>query len=86
MALSDITLNKGEVVVTLSSSSLNIAAAGVALNFGTVQSINDLCDSVSVGNSIWFNIKDAIPFMLISGITYYRLNESDIAGIENFIP
>lgn len=84
--LSDIILNKGEVVVVLSNSSLNIAAAGVALNFGTVQSVNDLCDTVSVGNSVWFDIGKAIPFMLISGQIYYRLKESDIAGIENYIP
>ena len=42
MALTDIILNKGEVVVTLSGSTLGITANGVALNFGTVQLINDL--------------------------------------------
>ena len=82
MALSDLTLNKGEVVVILSDSSLGITSDEVAINFGLVQSINDLCDVVSVGQSVWFDITKAIPFIIISGTKFYKVNENDITGIE----
>ncbi len=86
MALSDLILQAGEVVVILSASELGIAPNGVALNFGSVQLVSDLCDKVSVGNSVWFDIKNAIPFMIISGQTFYKVKESDISATEPVIP
>ena len=86
MALSDIILNKGEVIVILANSSLGIAPAGQAINFGIVQAINDLCDTTSVGSSVWFDVGKAIPFMIISGQIFYRLKESDIAASESYVP
>lgn len=82
MALSDLILNKGEIVVALSDSTLGLNADGIALTFGTVQIVNDLCDVVSVGNSIWFDIKNALPFVVISGTTFYKLREEYITGRE----
>jgi len=86
MALSDLVLGEGEVVVVLSDSTLGLNSDEIALNFGTVQLVNDLCDVVSVGNSIWFDIKNAVPFMVISGTKFYKLREENITGIEPFLP
>lgn len=86
MALSDLILSKGEVVVILSTSELGIAPNGVALNFGSVQLVNDLSDRTVVGQSVWFDVGKAIPFMIISGITFYRLKEDDISAYETIIP
>lgn len=86
MALTDIILNKGEVVVTLSGSTLGITANGVALNFGTVQLINDLCDTVSVGNQVWIDIDGAIPFMIVSGTVFYKITEDKVFGKETSAP
>ena len=87
MALSDIVLAKGQVIVILSDSLLGILPAdGGAINFGTIQAVNDLCDTVEVGASVQFDKNKAIPFMIISGQIFYMANESDITGIENIIP
>jgi co-chaperonin GroES (HSP10) len=82
VALSDIILPAGKVIVLKSTSTLQLNATGVALNFGTVQSVNDLCDVASAGDSIWFNKDKAIPFMVISGRTYYLVDEQDIISSE----
>ena len=86
MALSDIILNKGEVIVIPSASLLGLEPDGIALTFGTVQSVNELCDTVTVGDSVWFDIKDALPFTIISGQVFYKLREDKITGKENYIP
>ncbi len=86
MPLSDLILSGKELVVILSASELGIAPNGIALNFGTVQLISDLCDRVSVGHSVWFDIKNATPFMIISGQTFYKLKESDISASEPYTP
>jgi len=86
MALTDIILQKGEIVVILSNSSLGVAEAGVALNFGIVQNVNDLCDTVAIGDSVWFDITNAVPFMIISGQKFYRVKETDISGVEYIAP
>jgi len=82
MGLSDLILNKGEVVVIRSESSIGIVGVGTGINFGTVQMVNDLCDSVSVGTSVWFDLKDATPFMVVSGQVFYKLREEHITGNE----
>ena len=82
MALSDLILPAGKVVVILSDSTQNIAAAGQALNFGTVQIVNDLCDVTEAGASVWFDVKKATPFLLISGRTYYMVDEENIVSGE----
>lgn len=86
MALSDLILNKGEVVVVLSASINGVTSAGVALNFGIVQKVNDLCDTTQVGASVQFDISKAIPFMIISGQIFYRVNEKDISFTETAVP
>lgn len=86
MALSDLILKKGEVVVILSSSINGVTSSGVALNFGTVQKVNDLCDVTTVGASVQFDVNKAIPFMIISGQIFYRVNEKDISFTETTPP
>lgn len=83
MAISDLILNKGEVIVILSTSTQGIVPAdGGAVNFGTVQAINDLCDTTSVGESVWFDKTKAQGFMIISGQIFYKLKEQDISASE----
>jgi hypothetical protein len=82
MALSDLVLGSGEVVVILSDSTLGIVPDGVALNFGTVQLVNQLSDKTTVGQSVWFDIKNATPFQVISGQTFYKVQEQYITASE----
>lgn len=84
MALNDIILNAGEVIVISSDSTLGIlpASGGVALNFGTVVLVNDLSNKTTVGQSVQFDKTKAIPFIIISGQTYYTVKEDDISFYE----
>lgn len=86
MALNDLILPAGKIVVILSDSVLGLAPNGVALNFGVVQLVNDLCDVTTVGSSIWFDIANAIPFMIISGQVFYKIDESSIISGETYLP
>lgn len=86
MALSDLILPKGKIVVVLSNTNYNFAAAGKALNFGIVQVVNDLCDVTEVGLVVWFDINKATPFMVISGQTYYMVDEQNIISGETAPP
>lgn len=82
MALSDLTLGSGEVVVILSNSTLSIVPNDTAINFGTVQLVNQLSDKTTVGQSVWFDISKATPFMIISGQIFYKVNEQYITASE----
>ncbi len=82
MALSDIILGTNEAIVILSDSTLGIVSAGKALNFGSVQAVNELSDKTTVGQSVMFDISKATPFMIISGQIFYKVNEDDITLTE----
>jgi len=87
MALSDLILNKGEVIVILSDSNQGIVPAdGGAINFGTVQAVNDLCDTTSVGSVVWFDKSKAQGFMIISGQVFYKVKEEDISATDTYLP
>lgn len=86
MPLSDIIIPAGKIIVILSGSALGLAPAGKALNFGTVQRVNDLCDSTTVGSSVWFDITNATPFMIISGQIFYMVDEDTIISGETYVP
>lgn len=86
MALSDLVLNKGEVVVILTNSPSEITSDEVGVNFGLVQAVNDLCDITSVGATVWFDVTKAIPFMIISGTKFYKVKEQDISASDTYIP
>ncbi|MES2287382.1 MAG: hypothetical protein V4547_16940 [Bacteroidota bacterium] len=82
MGLSDIILKAGECIVIKSDSTLGLAPNGVALNFGSVQAVNELSHKTSVGQSIMFDESKATPFMIISGTTFYLVKEDDITFYE----
>lgn len=79
-------MGKGEVVVILSDSTQGVVGVDTGINFGTVQLVNDLCDTVSVGASVWFDIEKAQSFMIISGTKFYKVKEQDISASETFLP
>lgn len=82
MALSDIILGANEVIVILSSSTTGMVGVDKALNFGTVQKVNQLSDKTTIGQSVLFNPEQAIPFMIISGQIFYKVNEDLITLTE----
>ena len=86
MALTDIILEKGKIIVILSDSYSGMVGTDVAFNFGTVQRVNDLCDVTTVGSSVMFNITKAVPFMIISGQTFYLVDEEYISSSEVIPP
>lgn len=86
MALTDIILPKGKIIVIKSSSLNGIVSNGKALNFGTVQAVNDLCDVTEIGGSVWFDEGKSTPFMIISGTTFYMVDEDDIISNETAAP
>jgi len=86
MALSDIVLGKNEIIVVLSDSYSGMVAVNDALNFGVVQVVNQLSDKTTVGQSVLFDVKQALPFMIISGQIFYKVNEDNITLTEVIPP
>ena len=82
MALSDLVLSKGEVIVISSDSKLGIISDGKDLMFGVVQRVNDLCDITAVGDSVMFNVNRATPFMIVSGQLFYLIQEQYLSFSE----
>lgn len=82
MSLDQIILGKNEVIVVLSDSTLGLVPVSDALNFGTVQMVNQLSNKTTVGQSVLFDIKTAIPFRIISGVVFYKVNENEITLTE----
>lgn len=87
MALSDLILPKGKVVVLLSESINDVVTAegGTALNFGSVQRVYETSDKTTVGDSVLFNINKSTPFTIISGNVFYLIDETDIQFTETVI-
>lgn len=80
MALSDIILKNGEVVVAATDSTLGILSAGTALNFGIVAAVNQLSDKTVVGSYVRYDNSKITPFMLDGDtVTYYLVNETDLS-------
>lgn len=87
MALNDLILSKGEVIVILSNSTQEILPADSgAINFGTVQAVNDLCDTVSVGALVWFDKSKSQGFVIVSGQVFYKIQEQFISAADTYIP
>jgi len=84
MALSDITLGKGEVLLTQSDSGLGIIPLDNTIMFGVIQAVNDLCDTVIVGDYVMFNPTKTRRLMYGSTI-YYISTEENISGVETII-
>lgn len=76
MPVPPIILNKPYVLVTLANSPNGVIPIGnTNLVFGYVELINDLCDSVSVGEYVFFNRNDAKAVQYGSTI-YYLVDET----------
>mgnify|MGYP003431808671 FL=1 len=88
MAISDLILAKGKVIVLLSESINDVVTAegGIALNFGSVQRVYETSDKTTVGDSVLFNINKSTPFTIISGNVFYLIDETDIQFKETVIP
>lgn len=83
MALSDVILPRGKIIVILSDSVYGLAATGEqALNFGSVQKVNQLTDAVTVGQIVLFDVTKATPFYIVSGVKFYMVDEDDISLTE----
>ena len=86
MALSDLTLAEGEVVVISSDSYAGVVGVDIALNFGIVQLTASGATDYIVGDSVGFKSDDAIAFMIISGQTFYKVNTDNIEFKEVIPP
>lgn len=86
MALADIILDKGKVILIKAASSSGMVGTDKGLNFGIVQMVNQLSDKTTVGQSVLFNEERSIPFMIISGQTFYLVDEADITSSEIYVP
>lgn len=84
MALSDLIIQKGQIIVIVSQTVTQTVAGdgAAALNFGTVQKVSDLEDFYTVGQSVCFDPTKATQFMIISGTIFYLINTSDIKLTE----
>lgn len=79
MAAPNIILDANTILVTLTSSSSSIVITSGNYNFGLVAKVADAMDSFSVGQTISFNIIDAVE--MIYGSTIYYLVDVSKAKI-----
>ena len=86
MALADIILPNGKVILIQSTSTAGVVPkGGSAVNFGTIQAVSQLTDKTSVGDSVWFDITKAVPFTIVSGQQYFLVDEADLTSYETAI-
>jgi hypothetical protein len=77
--LSDLVLNKGEIIVTLSGSSTGLEPYnGQDLNIGFVVAVCVTSDKTQEGDYVLFDSNGVIPFLIISGTPFYLLNENNV--------
>lgn len=81
MASPDITLQKGEVLVTQGASSSGIIPLSATILFGYVELVSEMCDSFVAGDYVMFNSQSASKFLYGSTI-YYIIQEQVISGKE----
>jgi hypothetical protein len=81
----DITLNKGQILLTQSTSGLGVVMVNNSFLNGTVALINELSDVWAVGDLVLFNSKDATLF-LFEEVTYYLITEDKCFYKENGAP
>ncbi len=83
MSAPDITLGKGLILVTQSSSILGIEFQSQGFLYGYVELVNDLSDMTAVGDTIVFMEKDVINSFRYGSSIYYVLNEGQNIFKEN---
>lgn len=87
MAAPAITLGLGQVLVTVSGtgSALGVVPIQNSVQFGVVAAINDLCDSVTAGDSVMF-IGNKGQQIQYGSTIYILIDEQHITGIETDLP
>lgn len=76
MPISDIILNSPYVLVTLANSPAGIVPSGSTnLVFGYVERVNELCDSVLVGEYVFFD-RDTAKAVQYGSTVYYLVDET----------
>lgn len=85
MSAPDINLAKGEILLTQSNSSLGVIPLQSGLNFGVVVKVNDLCDAVSVADSVMYDSTKGKQIRYGSTM-YVLINEENISGVEVISP
>jgi len=82
MALPEIQLGTGEILVTETTSTLGLYAYDAQkMKFGYVEAVNSSADRAAVGNYIVFNPATAKDFVYGS-TRYFIVKEDSISGIE----
>jgi len=82
MALPDIILQRGELLVTESSGS-EIQFENNGGIFGQIEMVSDVSDNYGVGNYIWFNPEGAVLFKF-DDISYSLITVDKVLFIENY--
>lgn len=77
----DITLGKGQMLVTDNQSVLGITTISGNLVFGTIQAIYSTSDNLAVNDNIMFDATKALQFIYGSTI-YFLVTEDSVSGQE----
>lgn len=80
-ALPDITLQKGQVLITQSDSSIGLVSVDNTLLFGQVEMVYATSDRITVGNVVMFDSQKAKRIMYGSTI-YYLIDDEYVSGQE----
>lgn len=81
----DIILNKGQILLTQTTSGLGIVMNNSPFINGTVELVNDLSDTWEVGDLVLFDPLEANKFSF-DGDIFYLITEDKIFYKENYIP
>ena len=85
MAVPDIIINKGQIVLSQSTSGWGIVMDNNDFLFGSVEIVNDLTEQYSVGDIVLFDPQGAKLFMYDDG-TYYLTTEDKVYFKETLPP
>lgn len=85
MAAPDLTLNKGQILLIQSSTSLGIEVDNSPFLNGVVSLINDLSDLYIVGDLVLFDPTNATKFKY-SSEDYFLITENKVFYKENIAP
>lgn len=85
MSAPSIILNRGQVLVSQTSSGLGIQIDNSPLLNGTIELVNDLTDLYEVGNLVLFNPQGAV-ILKYSGTDYFLTTEDNLFYKESIAP
>jgi hypothetical protein len=83
MAVPDLILNAGTILVTQSSSLIGIEMISQGFQTGLVALVNDLSDSSAVNDTIVFRQSDVIAQLKYDSVIYYLVYERENIFKEN---